>query len=182
MSAGGVALPPTGLRSTPDCRPRRTYLHLSYSYAPPCGPALLVTQDPLRKRTADRKAPGLNLLHCRRLPCAIEKRRRIVLRPVEPHHQYKGSIRCRQPVRLLVRSRIARLDQNSTVPSASALSLLRPLSVYRFSGFGTKKYCASYIVSDQKPRTGGIWPLGKRITYLSEPFNFCPVLSTVAIG
>src|SRR5271167_3755788 len=37
-----------GLRSTPDCRPRRTYLHLSYSYASPCGPALLVTQDPLR--------------------------------------------------------------------------------------------------------------------------------------
>src|ERR1700731_3045985 len=35
-----------GLRSAPDCRPRRTYLHLSYSYAPPCGPALLVTQDP----------------------------------------------------------------------------------------------------------------------------------------
>ena len=35
-----------GLRSTPDCRPRRTYLHLSYSYAPLFGPALLVTQDP----------------------------------------------------------------------------------------------------------------------------------------
>src|SRR6202011_2149506 len=35
-----------GLRSAPDCRPRRTYLHLSYSYAPPSGPALLVTQDP----------------------------------------------------------------------------------------------------------------------------------------
>src|ERR1700686_4325518 len=35
-----------GLRSTPDCRPRRTYLHLSYSYAAPFGPALLVTQDP----------------------------------------------------------------------------------------------------------------------------------------
>src|SRR6202023_1778399 len=35
-----------GLRSAPDCRPRRTYLHLSYSYASPCGPALLVTQDP----------------------------------------------------------------------------------------------------------------------------------------
>src|SRR4029077_19241441 len=35
-----------GLRSAPDCRPRRTSLHLSYSYAPPCGPALLVTQDP----------------------------------------------------------------------------------------------------------------------------------------
>src|ERR1700737_1006197 len=37
-----------GLRSTPDCRPRRALLHLSYSYASPCGPALLVTQDPLR--------------------------------------------------------------------------------------------------------------------------------------
>src|SRR5712672_3203942 len=35
-----------GLRSAPDCRPRRTFLHLSYSYAPPCGPALLVTQNP----------------------------------------------------------------------------------------------------------------------------------------
>ena len=33
-----------GLRSTPDCRPRRAFLHLSYSYAAPCGPALLVTQ------------------------------------------------------------------------------------------------------------------------------------------
>ena len=33
-----------GLRSTPDCRPRRAYLHLSYSYASPFGPALLVTQ------------------------------------------------------------------------------------------------------------------------------------------
>jgi hypothetical protein len=33
-----------GLRSTPDCRPRRALLHLSYSYAPPYGPALLVTQ------------------------------------------------------------------------------------------------------------------------------------------
>src|ERR1700737_3161498 len=36
----------SGLRSAPDCRPRRTFLHLSYSYASPCGPALLVTQDP----------------------------------------------------------------------------------------------------------------------------------------
>src|SRR6516164_9179130 len=37
-----------GLRSAPDCRPRRTYLHLSYSYAAPFGPAILVTQDPIR--------------------------------------------------------------------------------------------------------------------------------------
>src|SRR5947208_608989 len=33
-----------GLRSTPDCRPRRALLHLSYSCATPCGPAILVTQ------------------------------------------------------------------------------------------------------------------------------------------
>src|ERR1700738_1205202 len=38
-----------GLRSAPDCRPRRAFLHLSYSYAAPCGPALLVTQ--CHKRT-----------------------------------------------------------------------------------------------------------------------------------
>src|SRR6266536_2656673 len=34
-----------GLRSAPDCRPRRAFLHLSYSYASPFGPAILVTQD-----------------------------------------------------------------------------------------------------------------------------------------
>ena len=36
-----------GLRSAPDCRSRRALLHLSYSYAPPFGPAALVTHDPL---------------------------------------------------------------------------------------------------------------------------------------
>src|SRR2546421_751372 len=41
-----------GLRSTPDCRPRRTSLHLSYSCAAPCGPAILVTQDPNRTMRA----------------------------------------------------------------------------------------------------------------------------------
>src|SRR5262249_216001 len=35
-----------GLRSAPDCRPRRALLHLSYSCAPPFGRAMLVTQDP----------------------------------------------------------------------------------------------------------------------------------------
>ena len=35
-----------GLRSTPDCRPRRAYLHLSYSCASPFGPVVLVTHDP----------------------------------------------------------------------------------------------------------------------------------------
>ena len=44
-----------GLRSTPDCRPRRALLHLSYSYASPCGPAMLVTQDPKRSSGRWRK-------------------------------------------------------------------------------------------------------------------------------
>src|ERR1035437_2009149 len=33
----------SGLRPTPDFRPRRALLHLSYSCAPPFGPAMLVT-------------------------------------------------------------------------------------------------------------------------------------------
>jgi hypothetical protein len=43
-----------GLRSTPDCRPRRALLHLSYSCASPCAPAILVTQDPLRTSSVQR--------------------------------------------------------------------------------------------------------------------------------
>src|SRR6516162_2280146 len=35
-----------GLRSTPDCRTRRTSLHLSHSCASPFGPAILVAHDP----------------------------------------------------------------------------------------------------------------------------------------
>src|SRR6516225_2419214 len=37
-----------GLKSAPDHRTRRALLHLSYSYASPCGPAMLVTHDPER--------------------------------------------------------------------------------------------------------------------------------------
>src|SRR5262249_51194200 len=36
----------------PDAR--RAFLHLSYSYAAPCGPALLVTQGPFRKSPVHR--------------------------------------------------------------------------------------------------------------------------------
>src|SRR6516225_339349 len=50
-----------GLRSTPDCRPRRALLHLSYSYATPCGPALLVTQCQ-HQVFAARLTPGGGLL------------------------------------------------------------------------------------------------------------------------
>ena len=32
-------------------------------------------------------------------------------------------------------------------------------------GFGMKKKSGSYIVSDQNPLTGGIWPFSNRMTY-----------------
>ena len=46
-----------GLRSTPDCRPRRAFLHLSYSYAAPCGPALLVTQCHFQTHAVQQQHP-----------------------------------------------------------------------------------------------------------------------------
>src|SRR6202047_5424370 len=48
----------SGLRPEPDCRPRRTFLHLSYSYASPFGPAILVTHDPSRKWSVHRSSRG----------------------------------------------------------------------------------------------------------------------------
>src|SRR3974390_2986422 len=48
-----------GLKSAPDCRPRRTSLHLSYSYAAPFGPAILVTQVQAVFETIVRKAVSL---------------------------------------------------------------------------------------------------------------------------
>src|ERR1700730_4368415 len=53
-----------GLRSTPDCRPRRTSLHLSYSCATPCGPAILVTQDPKRSCAASLLCCTTTLMMC----------------------------------------------------------------------------------------------------------------------
>jgi len=53
-----------GLRSTPDCRPRRALLHLSYSCAWPFGPAMLVTQDPFRTKRGTA-AHGRPLRPCR---------------------------------------------------------------------------------------------------------------------
>src|SRR6266567_9448606 len=55
-----------GLRSTPDCRPRRALLHLSYSCIPPCGPAILVTQDPCRTSADNGQA---SYSPARAVPC-----------------------------------------------------------------------------------------------------------------
>ena len=63
-----------GLRSTPDCRSRRAFLHLSYSYAPPCGPALLVTQYQSRYMSA-APSHGTMAVRCG-LRCGLPTRRR----------------------------------------------------------------------------------------------------------
>src|SRR5947208_22905 len=67
-----------GLRSAPDCRPRRALLHLSYSCIPPCGPAILVTQDPERTSDAPRDVHHLpggrdELIHDQRRHCPASR-------------------------------------------------------------------------------------------------------------
>ena len=55
-----------GLRSAPDCRSRRTFLHLSYSCAPPFGLAMLVTQDPIRTWLDESRLPTVQRSRQRR--------------------------------------------------------------------------------------------------------------------
>src|SRR5262249_29389678 len=57
----------------------------------------------------------------------------------------------------------------STEPSGLDLRFCRGLIEYRLIGLATKKYWELYIVTDQKPSTGGVSPFGKRMTYLSAP-------------
>jgi hypothetical protein len=69
-----------GLRSTPDCRPRRALLHLSYSCAWPFGPAMLVTQDPMPTSgtvTVSSELDGRNcrLFRLREKPASYRQRR-----------------------------------------------------------------------------------------------------------
>jgi hypothetical protein len=65
VSAGAAC---GGLRSTPDCRPRRTFLHLSYSCTTPFGPAILVTQDPFRTSPVRRSIRDFILICARDNP------------------------------------------------------------------------------------------------------------------
>src|SRR5437868_5571736 len=53
----------SGLRPAPDGRPRRALLHLSYSCAPPFGPAMLVTHDPERSLSDRRSQIGTVMEH-----------------------------------------------------------------------------------------------------------------------
>src|SRR5262245_58540254 len=57
----------------------------------------------------------------------------------------------------------------SVEPSGLAFRFCRGLIEYRLIGLATKKYWASYIVIDQKPSAGGVWPFSKWMTYLFDP-------------
>src|SRR5690242_627794 len=70
----------------------------------------------------------------------------------------------------------------SSDPSALNLNAFLGLTVYLFSGLSTKKYLASYIVTDQKPFAGGVWPFGKCMTYFFEPSYGFPLPSTWEVG
>src|SRR5262245_38019741 len=69
-------------------------------------------------------------------------------------------------------------------PSALYVGLSRGLTVKRLSGLGTnhQPWSISYMVIDQKPLTGGVWPLGKVSVYLFAPVSFCPSASTSVNG
>src|SRR6202047_242402 len=61
-----------GLRSTPDCRPRRNSVHLSYSCAAPCGPAILVTQCHNRTHAMQQKRAQKRVIRSLRRQAAAD--------------------------------------------------------------------------------------------------------------
>src|SRR5262245_32074799 len=69
-------------------------------------------------------------------------------------------------------------------PSGFVFRLLRGLTVNLLSLFGTnhQPWSIWYIVIDQKPLTGGVWPLAKVSVYLLVPVSFSPLASTSVYG
>src|SRR5262245_62706254 len=63
-------------------------------------------------------------------------------------------------------------------PSSLNLGLLRMLTVNLFIGLGTNHQPSSiwYMVIDQKPSTGGVWPFATLSVYLFAPLTLAPPL------
>src|SRR3984893_10646423 len=78
-----------GLRSTPDCRPRRAFLHLSYSYAPPCGPALLVTQCHLRTGAQQQQSLFNHLVGAQQEIAADSETERLGCFEIDHHFKFR---------------------------------------------------------------------------------------------
>jgi hypothetical protein len=86
-----------GLRSTPDCRSRRALLHLSYSYASPYGPAILVTHGQERTHALQQttlysitSSARANSNGGTVRPSALAVLRLIANSPRRPHHHIIG--------------------------------------------------------------------------------------------
>lgn len=125
------------------------------------------------------KSPS-NLHDRRRLPRAVQDRGVLFPRPVHAQHRDEIALGRRKPIRFALLSRGLVLEIGVNDPSALKAGLLRMLTVNLFSALGTnhQPWSISYIVIDQNPLTGGVWPLAKVRVYLLAPESRRPVLST----
>ena len=89
----------SGLRSTPDCRPRRALLHLSYSYASPYGPAILVTHG--HQRHFRRASATSAFTQLRTYRCVAARYLGDLLGGGRPPQQLRQLGEVRQPPRLV---------------------------------------------------------------------------------
>jgi hypothetical protein len=114
-----------GLRSTPDCRPRRALLHLSYSYASPCGPALLVTQDP--QRNSSLAAGTMAFMQLRYRHVCSWHHRRITNMPSEADYVWGTGLteqqRLLQQIELYIPEACWLLDHLNIRPASRAIDL-----------------------------------------------------------
>src|SRR5262249_60213832 len=116
------------------------------------------------------------LLHRRWSPCAVEDRGIAFIWPVHSQHQNELACRCGQPVTFLLWSGAVLLDiQVSRTVRArfQVLSRTDRIPVDRVSHKEVLGVIHSdrpeYIVIDQKPSAGGVWPFSEWLTYLFDP-------------
>ena len=124
-------------RPEPDCRARRTYLHLSYSYVSPFGPAILVTHDPEPTSSRARFLAGGFSFGAARNGLPMLHRSRRPIHSVEcltPHQQLS---RCNLQF-LLFALHLVWLNLSS---SSIDRTPLRVLGVSRFGASPTDRRC-----------------------------------------
>ena len=112
---------------------------------------------------------SVHLLHGRDLPCAVDNGRWSFLWPVQAKHRDEFPCQCGEPVGLFFGTGILVLQveiHRTICICPEVVTRAQRVAVQRV---GNKKYSALYIVSDQKPLTGGICPLLKCITYVFDP-------------
>ena len=112
----------------------------------------------------------------RNLPRAVDDRRVLLVRPVQPQHQDEIAGRRRKPVRFLVRAGRIVLDVEigrtvriglQVLPRADRVAIERIVD--------EEIVCCRTSSATRSPRAGGNWPFGKRITYLFAPLYLLAV-------